>query len=241
MLSARLLAALRALLASATIAGRVSVSESTAGTAVVAQGDVARPAARRAAGTVAQAGPAARSPSQLRDPSARSGDGHPGDSGLARPPVVAHDRALPAGLAETRRDRAEPARRVVAGGAVPRVATSWRAPCAPAAVLPLRVRGDSTWPRSFGPTERRCASSRRSLASNGTPSVRSPSVGRPPWAAMSTCARAAGSSDLPPTRVATGTVRSARASPRPVGSGDTPDDRCTPPNPVARLREATLR
>src|SRR5205807_2003268 len=62
------------------------------------------------------------------------------------------------------------------------------------------------------------ASSRRSPVSNGRPSARSPSAGRRPSAATSTCARAAASNDPRTTRVAIGTVRSARASRKPVGS-----------------------
>src|SRR5439155_9558858 len=51
----------------------------------------------------------------LCDPSARSGDRHPRDPGVARPPLPAHDRPLRAGLPRTRRHGEEPARRAVDG------------------------------------------------------------------------------------------------------------------------------
>ena len=115
----------------------------------------------------------------------------------------------------------EPARCVVADVAVRPVASE-RPRGAPRArrllCPPGRIRVGSTSPRSCEPTERRCAGSRRSLVSNGKRCARLPSVGRPPWAARSTCAPAAASSDPPTTRAATGTARSARASPRPAGS-----------------------
>ena len=61
-------------------------------------------------------------------------------------------------------------------------------------------------------------SSRRSRAGNGRPCGRSPSAGRPPWAAISTWARRAASNDPPTTRVAIGTVRSVSAARKRAGS-----------------------
>ncbi len=112
-------------------------------------------AARRAAGPVAQAGHAARSSSQFRHTSARSGDRHPRHPGVARPSVDPHDRPLRAGVAGTRRHGREPARRAVADDVLVRVARRRGAPRARRLLchaVRSRTRGgdDRARPRSGG-------------------------------------------------------------------------------------------
>src|SRR5207253_1016935 len=75
----------------------------------------------------APAGQSAHAPALLCDPSARSGDRHPRDPGVARPSLTAHDRPLRAGLSGARRHGAEPARRAAERAVgTARVGPSWR-------------------------------------------------------------------------------------------------------------------
>src|SRR5205823_11527511 len=152
-------------LARAAPARTVPLPESATRTAAVADGGLAHGAPGGASRAAPQTGDPPHAAPQLRDPSARSGERHPRDPGLARPSLPAHDHPLRHGLPPARRHGAEPPRRAADGRLVlVRVGPSWRAPCAPAAVPPGPRPVGSTWRRSFVLTAERCASSRRSRA-----------------------------------------------------------------------------